>query len=646
MFDLRRPALVALTFLATLSSASALEPPPHLTRAPRSGGHAVDSRVERVTLYRRGAEVVRVGRVELAAGTRTIRFAGLERGIESESIRLSVGGDATVYTLTGGSTAVGDSARLPPRFALVASRLDSVEYALARLEAEREGYRAELAVLEANRGVSRADGGDATLEVREVARAHRQLTTAARLSLLATDRQALRLAERRDTLSVRLARYRARADRERGYVEASLVVERAGEYAFELSYLVADAGWQPDYDLFVDPERSGEADLVLVANVAQATGELWDDVALTLSTGDPYRTLSAPAVHPQLVGARLGGRASAPGHYRLGAYHPAPRRVEGVVRDADGEPLIGVNVVLSGTTVGTVTDFDGRYRLEIPRGAGEISSVQFTYTGFAELAAPLRSERIDAVLSSAGTALDEVVVVGYGGGRPWRAEKAAPPPPPPSPPATFAREESALATQDYLLDRRFDLPSGAEGLAVRLVRHALPLELRYRAAPKLSSAVYLEGLLTAWDTLGLAAAPMRLHLGGRYLGTGFLPAGTATDTLAIGLGADDRVRVTRTATPPQTDRRRLQGRRDCRLGYRIELQNGLPRPVEVIVQDQVPRSAREEIDVEVARLSGGGVLDEESGLIEWALRVAPGGERRLEVAYEVSAPREVPVRFE
>ena len=57
---------------------------------------------------------------------------------------------------------------------------------------------------------------------------------------------------------------------------------------------------------------------------------------------------------------------------------PMKKRITGVVRDANGEPLIGVNVSVKGTSSGTVTNLDGEFSLEAAKG--EI--VEFSYIGY------------------------------------------------------------------------------------------------------------------------------------------------------------------------------------------------------------------------------------------------------------------------
>ncbi|MDX1667010.1 MAG: carboxypeptidase-like regulatory domain-containing protein, partial [Saprospiraceae bacterium] len=90
----------------------------------------------------------------------------------------------------------------------------------------------------------------------------------------------------------------------------------------------------------------------------------------------------------------------------------AQRAVEGVVTDATtGEPLIGANVLVVGTSSGTVTDFDGTYTINVPEG---YEMLEFSYTGYSSETVTLGPSDIVNVTLSPGELLEEVVVVGYG----------------------------------------------------------------------------------------------------------------------------------------------------------------------------------------------------------------------------------------
>ena len=88
------------------------------------------------------------------------------------------------------------------------------------------------------------------------------------------------------------------------------------------------------------------------------------------------------------------------------------KEVRGVVLDVNNEPLIGVSVMLKGTTIGTITDFDGNYTIKV-KGTKPVLS--FSYIGYQTQEILVGSKsRIDVVLTEELTALDEVVVVAYG----------------------------------------------------------------------------------------------------------------------------------------------------------------------------------------------------------------------------------------
>lgn len=88
-------------------------------------------------------------------------------------------------------------------------------------------------------------------------------------------------------------------------------------------------------------------------------------------------------------------------------------RISGTVTSADeGLPLIGVSILVKGTSSGTVTDLDGKYSLDLE---DENAILVFSYTGYAPLEVPVDGRTvIDIALDASVTALDEVVVVGYG----------------------------------------------------------------------------------------------------------------------------------------------------------------------------------------------------------------------------------------
>ncbi|HDZ13298.1 hypothetical protein LCGC14_0901260 [marine sediment metagenome] len=87
-------------------------------------------------------------------------------------------------------------------------------------------------------------------------------------------------------------------------------------------------------------------------------------------------------------------------------------RVSGTITDSEGVPLPGANVLVKGTAVGVQSDFDGNYELNVPDGG---NTLVFSYLGFKTMEFPINGKSvINVVLENDSSALDEVVVIGYG----------------------------------------------------------------------------------------------------------------------------------------------------------------------------------------------------------------------------------------
>lgn len=83
--------------------------------------------------------------------------------------------------------------------------------------------------------------------------------------------------------------------------------------------------------------------------------------------------------------------------------------VKGVVKDTTGEPVIGANVVVKGTTNGTITDFDGNFQLNANKG----DIITISFIGYQSQEAQAAAS-MNIILKDDTELLDEVVVIGYG----------------------------------------------------------------------------------------------------------------------------------------------------------------------------------------------------------------------------------------
>ncbi|AEE52402.1 SusC/RagA family TonB-linked outer membrane protein [Haliscomenobacter hydrossis] len=86
------------------------------------------------------------------------------------------------------------------------------------------------------------------------------------------------------------------------------------------------------------------------------------------------------------------------------------QNISGRVSDRDGEPLIGASIMVKGTTNGTVSDIDGKFKISAPADA----TLVLSYTGFSTLEVPVNNQTDITVTMQPGIDLTEVLVTGYG----------------------------------------------------------------------------------------------------------------------------------------------------------------------------------------------------------------------------------------
>jgi TonB-linked SusC/RagA family outer membrane protein len=87
------------------------------------------------------------------------------------------------------------------------------------------------------------------------------------------------------------------------------------------------------------------------------------------------------------------------------------RTIKGVVTDMAGEPIIGANVMVKNTILGTATDLDGNYTLVVPESA---TALTVSYIGMKDIEVPITGAVVNIVMEEDVSSLDELVVIGYG----------------------------------------------------------------------------------------------------------------------------------------------------------------------------------------------------------------------------------------
>ena len=358
---LRFPALAALASLAASLPAAAA--------APESAA----SRITRVTVYPGAAVVERAAPV--AAGARRVVFECLPAKLDEQSLTASASaavrvGEISVQTLPREQAAACASP--------LQERIRELQDKIAAADAEKEALDLSAEYLKAViKAVQAApDGGERATATN--ASAITATAEALRKSGQDNALRALQLDRRKEDLQRQLKPLLAESRRLGGSrvttVTVTLAAEKAGEA--RLSYQVRGPGWQPGYRAALDPAGPG-VKLERLALVAQDTGEDWQDVALTLSTGQPGRATQAELPRPWTLdisqpelerarSASFSGRSYSP------AVEPAVMSQEASAEEADSAPEMP-RFEVETTDRAYATEFRAPQRITVPASGERVT---------------------------------------------------------------------------------------------------------------------------------------------------------------------------------------------------------------------------------------------------------------------------------
>lgn len=308
----------------------------------------IDSRIEQVKLYHRGATVQRVATIEAASGglPSEITFRGLPLTLDDQSIRISVepNEDGSVPEVSIRHYRVGLSAYTEEEEAAPPSQeaIQALIQEIAHQELRCRQWRGELALLDAVELPQRPTG--------EEGKPPPASPMAARIALeqFVFDAQEERLEELqqmeqklvslREELAAQQALARQISDAQTikkdalyKTVTATLHLEEGAptRVRVALSYFVNGARWSPTYQCKLSRDGSA-ASVQMRALVSQRTGEDWKGVKLQLSTAAPMQWTELP----ELRAIRIG-RAQAPAAPKRKGFRPPPRGAQQLFRDYD-----------------------------------------------------------------------------------------------------------------------------------------------------------------------------------------------------------------------------------------------------------------------------------------------------------------------
>ena len=598
--------------------------------------------IDHVTVYRQGAQIKRTANTVVPGGTSTLVFPDLPTAIDPSQVRITGTGDFTILSVThryhtdtlSGAESQAERERLQKERNDLYHKMQQEQHWYTILDKEEQLLASHTQFTVKDSGVDLARLVDATKFMR-----------ARRIELL-QERQAIdqRIGDMQASLTkLDLAMGALPQLRTETHLEMLIHTEADAQTSGTISfgYWMQNAGWDPAYNARVE-SVADPLKLESIALVKQQTGEDWDRVNLSVSTGTPNRNRSKPHLSPWFLhanhqghrGAAASTAAAANNWLKAQPYNPAVRQVRGQLYDAQGQPLIGATVSVPGGR-NTVTDVNGFYMIDVPTNARNISYQSMGMV--AENIAVSNSVMNVALAPAMEMMLDEVAVAYtdiesedmergslFGSRRERAAERAA-----------QAFDYASVTVQSTPTQTRFDIAAkysiASDGVvqSVRINTVDVPAEFLYEATPKLDAQAYLMAHVMDWEELDLISGRLRIYFEDDFVGESALGAQPrfrhpqpVARTGPFHSGAPKTRRAT-TTKPTSSPASASWSER----AWEISIDNRKALPIRIVIDDQLPLSNDEDVEVKADAL-GGGKLDKDTGRVEWDLTVKPGRARK------------------
>ncbi|MDO8998549.1 MAG: DUF4139 domain-containing protein [Bacteroidota bacterium] len=256
----------------------------------------IETPVKAVTLYLDGAEVNQQKSVNLNPGITSIVFTNLSPKLIPKSIQVNVGAGVSVLSVSEKLNFLSLNAE-SLKIKQLRDSLKENKYKTQQLVYDKEAYDKEKELLAKNNSIGGQDKGVAISELKLAADFYRSRIKEINTEILKLDTKINESYVLNNRIQGELNELNAQENKPTGEIIILLQCDTKFATNIDLKYVVSDAGWAPYYELKAE-DIGKPITLVYRARAFNNTGINWSDVKLKLSTSDPTRNASKPAIAP------------------------------------------------------------------------------------------------------------------------------------------------------------------------------------------------------------------------------------------------------------------------------------------------------------------------------------------------------------
>jgi len=537
------------------------------------------SKIEKVKVFLTGAQVERSASASLKEGRNRIVFKEISAKLDEKSIQIRFEGS---YKLMSVSTELdfkifeGTSGKI----GMLNDSLRIIEESIQDYKDIISAINSEKDLLDKNKSLSGANSNLTVEEIEKAANFYRKRMEKINKELTQNRSSINYLNKSKWLITSKLDVLNFRESTRSNQIILIIDSKTAQKVDLKLEYFVSGCGWEPNYNLHAQ-DLSGKITMEYKAKVFNDTGNDWEQIEMTLSTGNPNLSATFPQLSPWFL------------NYQTYVAEQTKTRSKGK-KDAYYIPENNM-------------DWD----MVVEKNENKVALIQ------------------QQVVANSGYYNN---VPGVLNERKEYLERG------PQSSVVYRTIEVSHLSMEFEIQEQYSIPADKKPYLVDVKEHELEGSFKYVAVPKMERDAFLLAQIPGWEKLDLVPGPTRVYFDGTYVGESWIDTRNVEDTLKLSFGRDSKIFVTKELLSEFSNKKVVGNNRKDSYTYEITIKNTRNIGVEIDLHDQIPISQDSDISVTIENISEAR-KEVETGILTWKVNLAPNESKKYRVAFTIKYPK-------
>ena len=583
------------------------------------------AKIESARVYTNAAELKHKATAQIPSGTSEIVITNVADYLIENTVQIKVPKNVTVMSVQFSNAYLEeyDNKANSPLLKTVQDSLTLLKSQLAKIENLSSSDQKAIELLDKNQQISNSQNFSVT-ELSKLVDYYKTKRTELNNSLDAFIKQEDELNKKISNLESRLSFNQTTVENQSdGKLIVNITSSQAGNIPLEIIYLTSTANWKPSYDLRID-KINDPIQMLYKAQVIQRTGVDWKNIKLSLTSGLANANTIAPELNTWFLNYQTYTSKTIEGRPNANFIQTLQNQVPGVeISTGAGQPgASNAPVVLRGA--GSIPkDVEPLYVVDgVPMNGDSFKKIN-----------PEEIINIDVLRDAGSTSIygnrganGVIVVTTLAGINESNMNE-------------FTEMNESQLNLSFDIDIPYTIISNGKTHSVTLKEIKIPATYSYIAIPKLDLNAYLVAKINDYGNYNILPSEANVIFEDLFVGKTFINPNVKNNELQLSLGKDANIAISRKLVSDKSGTKMLSSRKVQDFVYEISVRNNKKVPIEIMLEDQIPISSNNDIEITVTEKDGANI-NTETGKMIWNLNIKSNETKKVRLGYQIKSAKE------